>query len=67
MPPRLKNEPTTNHEVSMPTSPWGSPSQHGRRPGVADDADYEFKGQELQFVQFEFDPVIARQRKRSLV
>ena len=40
----------------MSSSPWGSPSQHSRRPGVADDVDYEIKGQELQFVEVELDP-----------
>lgn len=40
----------------MPESPWGAPSRHSRRPGVADDVDYEIKGQELQFVEVELDP-----------
>ncbi|MBL8550099.1 MAG: AIM24 family protein [Hyphomonadaceae bacterium] len=29
---------------------------HHRRPGDADDIDYEIKGQELQFVEIELDP-----------
>lgn len=33
-------------------SPW----QHRRAPGVADDIDFEIKGQELQFVEIELDP-----------
>ncbi|HEY0043215.1 MAG TPA: TIGR00266 family protein [Allosphingosinicella sp.] len=40
----------------MPTSPWGAPSQHQRSAGVADDIDFEIKGQELQFVEIELDP-----------
>ena len=40
----------------MVDSPWGHPSQHSRRPGSADDIDYEIKGQELQFVEIELDP-----------
>ena len=36
----------------MPTSPWS----HERQPGVADDIDFEIKGQELQFVEIELDP-----------
>jgi uncharacterized protein (TIGR00266 family) len=37
----------------MPTqSPW----QHHRSAGVADDIDFEIKGQELQFVEVELDP-----------
>ena len=40
----------------MPNSPWGSPSHHSRQPGVADDIDFEIKGQELQFVEVELDP-----------
>ena len=40
----------------MPTSPWGAPSQHHRSAGVADDIDFEIKGQELQFVEIELDP-----------
>lgn len=35
-----------------PTSPW----QHHRKAGVADDIDFEIKGQELQFVEIELDP-----------
>lgn len=33
-------------------SPW----QHHRQSGVADDIDFEIKGQELQFVEIELDP-----------
>jgi len=36
----------------MPNSPW----QHMARAGVADDIDFEIKGQELQFVEIELDP-----------
>ena len=35
-----------------PPSPW----QHNRSAGVADDIDFEIKGQELQFVEIELDP-----------
>ena len=35
------------------TSPW---SQHSRNPGIADDIDFEIKGQELQFLEIELDP-----------
>jgi uncharacterized protein (TIGR00266 family) len=34
------------------TSPW----THTRSPGVADDIDFEIKGEELQFVEIELDP-----------
>ncbi|MCW3836025.1 TIGR00266 family protein [Sphingomonas canadensis] len=37
----------------MSSSPW---SQHSRNPSVADDIDFEIKGQELQFVEIELDP-----------
>jgi uncharacterized protein (TIGR00266 family) len=40
----------------MSDSPWGSPQIHARRSGVADDIDFEIKGQELQFVEVELDP-----------
>ena len=40
----------------MPDSPWGAPRSHHRQSGVADDIDYEIKGQELQFVEIELDP-----------
>ena len=33
-------------------SPW----QHHRSAGIADDIDFEIKGQELQFVEIELDP-----------
>ena len=36
----------------MPPSPW----QHHRNTGLADDIDFEIKGQELQFVEIELDP-----------
>jgi uncharacterized protein (TIGR00266 family) len=36
----------------MTPSPW----QHSRRSGIADDIDFEIKGQELQFVEIELDP-----------
>ncbi len=36
----------------MPASPW----QHARAAGVADDIDFEIKGEELQFVEIELDP-----------
>lgn len=35
-----------------PSSPWS----HHRQSGVADDIDFEIKGQELQFVEIELDP-----------
>src|SRR4051812_29773149 len=37
---------------AMPASPW----THERRTGVADDIDFEIKGEELQFVEIELDP-----------
>ena len=37
----------------MPDSPW---SHHTRSAGVADDIDFEIKGQELQFLEIELDP-----------
>ncbi len=40
----------------MATSPWGSPSEHRRDASIADDIDFEIKGQELQFVEIELDP-----------
>jgi uncharacterized protein (TIGR00266 family) len=40
----------------MPESPWGAPRSHARQAGVADDIDFEIKGQELQFVEIELDP-----------
>jgi uncharacterized protein (TIGR00266 family) len=36
----------------IPPSPWSNQ----RRAGVADDVDFEIKGQELQFVEIELDP-----------
>ncbi|RXR31177.1 AIM24 family protein [Sphingobium fluviale] len=36
----------------MQNSPWS----HQRKPGVADDIDFEIKGQELQFLEVELDP-----------
>jgi len=37
-------------------SPWQQPRHHARNPGLADDIDYEIKGQELQFLEIELDP-----------
>jgi len=37
----------------MPQNPW---QQHSRQAGVADDIDFEIKGEELQFVEIELDP-----------
>ncbi|WP_309622159.1 TIGR00266 family protein [Novosphingobium sp.] len=37
----------------MTTTPW---SHHTRSAGVADDIDFEIKGQELQFLEIELDP-----------
>lgn len=39
-----------------PPSPWDQQRQHRAQPGVADDIDFEIKGQELQFVEIELDP-----------
>jgi uncharacterized protein (TIGR00266 family) len=36
----------------MSNSPWS----HQRNPGLADDIDFEIRGQELQFVEIELDP-----------
>ncbi|MDB5686819.1 MAG: hypothetical protein JWR77_1408 [Rhizorhabdus sp.] len=36
--------------------PFQSPWQHHRSAGVADDIEFEIKGQELQFVEIELDP-----------
>jgi len=36
----------------MPNSPWS----HSRSGAIADDIDFEIKGQELQFVEIELDP-----------
>lgn len=36
----------------MPNNPWS----HSRSAAVADDIDFEIKGQELQFVEIELDP-----------
>ncbi len=36
--------------------PQPSPWQHQRKAGVADDIDFEIKGEELQFVEIELDP-----------
>ena len=36
----------------MSPSPWS----HARNPSLADDIDFEIKGQELQFVEIELDP-----------
>ena len=40
----------------MSSSPWGAPYSHSRQAGIADDIDYEIRGQELQFVEIELDP-----------
>jgi uncharacterized protein (TIGR00266 family) len=37
----------------MSSSPW---SHHTRNAGIADDIDFEIKGQELQFLEIELDP-----------
>jgi uncharacterized protein (TIGR00266 family) len=37
----------------MSSSPW---SHHNRNAGIADDIDFEIKGQELQFLEIELDP-----------
>src|SRR5687767_12590654 len=37
----------------MSQGPW---SHHSRNASVADDIDFEIKGQELQFVEIELDP-----------
>jgi uncharacterized protein (TIGR00266 family) len=37
----------------MSSSPW---SHHSRQSGVADDIDFDIRGQELQFVEIELDP-----------
>lgn len=36
--------------------PFQSPWEHHRRAGVADDIDFEIKGEELQFLEIELDP-----------
>ena len=36
--------------------PYESPWQQQRRSSVADEIDYEIKGQELQFLEIELDP-----------
>lgn len=36
----------------MPTSPWS----HARSASLADDIDFEIRGQELQFLEIELDP-----------
>ncbi|HEU4969733.1 TIGR00266 family protein [Sphingomonas sp.] len=36
----------------MPQSPW----EHRRQSGIADDIDFEIKGEELQFLEIELDP-----------
>ncbi|MBA2920078.1 TIGR00266 family protein [Sphingomonas sp. MAH-20] len=36
----------------MPHSPW----EHRRQSGIADDIDFEIKGEELQFLEIELDP-----------
>jgi uncharacterized protein (TIGR00266 family) len=44
----------TKEELSPMSSP--SPWQHHRNASIADDIDFEIKGQELQFVEIELDP-----------
>ncbi|MBU2581915.1 MAG: AIM24 family protein [Alphaproteobacteria bacterium] len=41
--------------MSQSVPSFGS-TVHRRRPGVADDIDFEVKGQEMQFVEIELDP-----------
>ena len=38
------------------TGPWGTVQTHHRKAGIADDIDFEIKGEELQFVEIELDP-----------
>jgi len=41
----------------MSQSPWSpTPTHHTRSAGVADDIDFDIKGQELQFLEIELDP-----------
>ncbi|OSZ63179.1 TIGR00266 family protein [Sphingomonas sp. IBVSS2] len=47
-----KAAPNRLESLIMPQSPWS----HSRSAGVADDIDFEIKGQELQFVEIELDP-----------
>lgn len=42
--------------MSWTSVPPTSPQAHHRQGGVADDIDFEIKGQELQFVEIELDP-----------
>src|SRR3712207_357644 len=43
---------TSHRSIPMPQSPWS----HHRNASVADDIDFEIKGEELQFVEIELDP-----------
>ena len=38
------------------TGPWGTVQTHHKSASVADDIDFEIKGEELQFVEIELDP-----------
>ncbi len=42
--------------MPVPNVPRTSPWTHSRQAGLADDIDFEIKGQELQFVEIELDP-----------
>ena len=42
--------------MPVPNLPRTSPWTHSRQAGLADDIDFEIKGQELQFVEIELDP-----------
>ncbi len=42
--------------MPVPSVPRTSPWTHAKQSGVADDIDFEIKGQELQFVEIELDP-----------
>src|SRR5207244_816636 len=48
----LSQEHEQGGDIMAPNSPW----QHHRSASVADDIDFEIKGQELQFVEIELDP-----------
>jgi uncharacterized protein (AIM24 family) len=51
-PTALKRRHTNRRVIHAALKPW----QHHRSAGVADDIDFEIKGQELQFVEIELDP-----------
>ncbi len=42
--------------MPVPSVPRTSPWTHTKQGGIADDIDFEIKGQELQFVEIELDP-----------